>query len=257
ADVVHPKASGSAMVTIGIFTIASSGTGPFRYQFSLGNNTYFSDTLDLGSQYTYPSLYLTGNTPISDDSSVLTMDIIRQPGTSTLLWAYFNSVDIEYDRLTDLEQSFHAFYRAGVDYSIKCTNVGSTPFVLDITDIRKPKMFYNYTVDNNTMMLSNSSDSFQLLYFSKSSLARSANLISGNPGNLSVQSEGCDYLFITHKDFYNAIMPLVDYRRGEYTTKVITVDDIYNDFSFGKYDPLAIKHFLYYTTNNWTTVPKY
>ncbi len=257
ANITHTKASGNALVTIGLFTIASSGTGPFLYQFSLGDHRYFSDTLDLGSQYTYPPLYLTGNTPISNDSSVLTMDIIRQPGTSTLLWAYFNSVDIEYDRLTDLEQPFHSFYRAGVDYSIKCTNVGSTPFVIDITDIRKPKMFYNYTVDNNTMMLSNSSDSFQLLYFSKFSLTRSADLISANPGNLSVQSEGCDYLCITHRDFYNAIMSLVDYRRGEYTTKVITVDDIYNDFSFGKYDPLAIKHFLYYTTNNWTTVPKY
>ncbi|MBE9492056.1 MAG: hypothetical protein IMY70_04165, partial [Bacteroidetes bacterium] len=96
ANITHTKASGNALVTIGLFIIDSLGIGPFLYQFSLGGNTYFSDTLDLTSQHFYPPHYLTGNTLISGDSSVLTIDITRQPGTSSLHWAYFNSVDIKY-----------------------------------------------------------------------------------------------------------------------------------------------------------------
>lgn len=253
-NVEHLKANGNAKITISIFTLHA---GEFLYQFSLGGQIYFSDTLYLVKHDSWPPHYLTGDAVLLTDSSELTIDIIRPSGTTGQLTAYLNCVDIQYERLTDMNQPFHAFYKEQVEYSIKCTNVGSTPFVLDITDIGKPKMFYNYTINNNSMMLSNSSDTFQLLYFSKLSLAKPANLISTNPGNLRTQSEGCEYLVIVHKDFYNAIMPLVDYRRREYTSKVVTVGDVFNDFSFGKYDPLAIKHFLYYTTNNWTTIPKY
>jgi len=62
---------------------------------------------------------------------------------------------------------------------------------------------------------------------------------------------------ITHAKFLYAIQSLIDYRRQDYTVKVVDVYDIYDDFSYGKYDPLAIKHFLYYTLNNWTTYPTF
>jgi len=251
----HPRAAGNVQITIGLFNWP---TLEFVYKFSLDGDIYFSDTLTLPSRDTWPPNYLTGNTLVSGDSSELLMEIIRPASTlDDLFTVYFNGIDLQYERETDIDEPFHAVYQAAQAYSIKCTDIGTQPFVFDITDMKAPKMFYNYQLDHGSLILSSRSDSFQLLYFSKLALARSVELESCDPGRLRAPSEGCEYLFITHRDFYSAIMPLVNYRRQDYTTRVVIIDDIYDDFSFGKYDPLAIKHFLYYTTNNWTTVPTF
>jgi hypothetical protein len=250
----HPGASGNAEITVGFFTLQA---GRFLYELYLGSDRYFSDTLYLTTHDRCPPHYITGNAMVFGDSSKLTMNILRPSGTGVALTAFFNSIDVQYERVTDINKPFHSFYSTAADYSIKCTDIGSTPFVLDITDLKTPKMFSNYTMDNNALILSSSSDSFQLLYFSKLSLTKSAELVQSNPGNLREPSPGCEYLFITHRDFYHAITPLVDHRRKEYSTRVVIVDDIYDDFSYGKYDPLAIKHFLYYAYNNWPTVPTF
>ncbi len=247
----HPEAQGDAQIAVGIFTL-SYGTRIYRC--NLDGEVFFDDTLSLPTRSSMPPLYVMGNGVLSGDSSGFNFYVHAFPDEGTV---YFNSVDLEYERFTDLGQPFHASIRDPQSYTIKCYNAGTTPFVLDITDLRAPKMFDNYTTEGNNIIFSSSSDSLQLLYFSKASLAKSADLIPANPGNLRTESAGCEYLIITHRDFSNAISPLVDYRRREYSTKVVTIDDVFDDFSFGKYDPLAIKHFLYFTLNNWTIVPKY
>lgn len=247
----HPEAQGSARVAVGIFTL-QFGTRIYRCE--LDGALFFDDTLTLPTRSSMPPHYLRGEGSLSGDSSIFNFSIRAFPDEGRV---YFNGVDVVYERFADLGQPFHAFFGNPQNYTIECDNSGTTPFVFDVTDLKAPMMLDNYTTEGNSIVFSSSADSFQLLYFSNTSLARSAELIPVNPGNLRTESAGCEYLVITHKDFYNSIMPLVDYRRRQYTTKVVTIDDIFDDFSFGKYDPLAIKHFLYFTMNNWTTVPMY
>jgi hypothetical protein len=250
----HPRADGDAQVTVGLFTLSS---GAWWYQLALDGVGFFSDTLNVGTHNSWPPYYLGANTLLSGDSSVLTITLTRPSGTTGGFTAYLNGIDMQYERNTDMSLAFHALYLTQQVYAIQCSQVNSTAFVLDITNLKNPKMLSNLTIENSTLHLSGECDSFQLLYFSTHALVKSAELIPTNAGTLRDQLPGCEYLFITHKNFSNAIMPLVDYRRNDYTTMMITVDDIFNDFSFGKFDPLAIKHFLYYTTNNWATVPTY
>jgi hypothetical protein len=250
----HVRAYGSAEITVGIFTLHA---GDFWYQFSTNGEVYFSDTLSLPVRDYYPPHYITGTADLNGDSSTLTLEIIRPASTSGQLTAFFNSVDMKYQRITDINRPFHALFPETESYTLRFRNVNAPPFVLDITNPIEPKMLYNLTIDNDVMVLSSASDSFQLLYITKLSLAESAALVPVPLGNLRTQSSGCEYLIITHRDFRNAILPLADFRRQEYATRVVVLDDIFDDFSFGKFDPLAIKHFLYYTTNNWTVVPTF
>jgi hypothetical protein len=252
--VYHPEAQGAAQARVAIFTLT---TGSFIYQFGLNGTGFFYDTLTLPTQDRMPPLYLTGTGSLSGDSSTLVFDIIRPSGTQTELEAYLNAVDMEYERRPILNRPFYVFFPTSQDYSIQCSQVDAQTFILDITHLNEPKIFTDMTFSGNTLQLSASADSFQMLYFSKSSLVIPAELQPATPGRLRTQADGCEYIVITHKDFYNSIMPLVEYRGGEYSTKLVVVDDIYDDFSFGKFDPLAIKHFLYYTTENWTPYPKY
>jgi hypothetical protein len=250
----HPYARGPAEITLGLFTLSAA---TFLYEFSIDGDIFFSETLYLPLRSTWPPHYLTGTMSLSSDSSRLDINIIRPAGVTIPLTAYFNGADIRYTRLADLFQPFHAYLDTAQAYTIQCLNANNDPFILDISDERAPRRLVNYDDENNTLRLTGSTDTVQLLYFTTDAHARSASLVAANPGKVRSPSSGCEYLFITHPKFLTAIQPLVAYRNQDYITRVVTVDEIFDDFSFGKYDPRAIKHFLYYTTNNWTMVPKY
>jgi hypothetical protein len=252
--VAHRGAVVTGQARAALFTLDSA---TFWFRFAVNGVTFFSDTLFVPRRPSMPPIYMTGAGALSGDSSTFLFEVIRPAGVLSSLTAYLNAVDISYQRLATLDAPHHVLFSAPRDYSIRCTGVGGQPFVIDITDLNAPRMLANLTVEGTTMRFSGTVDSIQMLYFSALSFARSAELVSANPGRLRTVGEVCDYIMIVHEDFYSAIMPLAEYRSHEYLTKVVTVDDIYDDFSFGRFDPLAIKHFLHYTTDNWLPFPKY
>ena len=65
-------------------------------------------------------------------------------------------------------------------------------------------------------------------------------------------THGADYLIISHRDFIDALEPLIDHRRNQ-GLRVVTVDvtDIYDEFNHGVFDPHAITAFCAFTFENW------
>ncbi|MBN2621511.1 hypothetical protein JXB22_10535, partial [candidate division WOR-3 bacterium] len=250
----HTGARGNAIIKIGLFTLQS---GPFEYRISVNGSVIFDSIMTLPVRSQFPPNYITCSAPLSGDSSRVLIEIIRVAGSPTTLVAYLNTVDIRYERITDMSTPFHAFYPDMQEYTIECRGAVETPFILDVTDARNPRRFSGYTQEGSAVRFTAQCDSFQLLYAAQYSAAPVAVLTGAGPGRLRTPGAGCEYLIITHPKFYYALQPIADYRRSQYTVKIVTVDDIYNDFAYGKYDPLAIKHFLYYTTNNWTTYPTF
>ncbi len=253
----NPKANGQTKLVISVFDSMSPTGQPFWVRFGLDGQLFFNDTMVLPQTMSLPAVKLTGYGTLNGDSSTFEFRLRRPAGTTAELVAYLNCLDLEYQRLTDMTEPFHAYFTGPRDYSIRCYRVNSKPFILDISDIRFPRLFDGFSVEDKRAVFSNHCDSIQLLYLAQLNSAISARLIPANPGKLRVADNGCEYLFITHRNFYNSIMPLVNYRRKDYTTRVVVVDPIFDDFSYGKYDPLAIKHFLYHTYNHWVTVPKF
>ena len=70
-------------------------------------------------------------------------------------------------------------------------------------------------------------------------------------------SNGADYIIITHPDFIQAAERLADYRSNNLQgvssprIKVVNVNDIYNEFSYGLLDPAALNSFAKYAFENW------
>ncbi|MBN1810401.1 MAG: DUF11 domain-containing protein [Anaerolineae bacterium] len=72
------------------------------------------------------------------------------------------------------------------------------------------------------------------------------------PVDLRAPTNGADYIVITHSDFYTTVQPLADYRAGQgLRTIVVDVQDIYDVFNAGIFDPEAIRDFLSYAYGNW------
>ncbi len=72
---------------------------------------------------------------------------------------------------------------------------------------------------------------------------------------------GAEYLIITHRNFADQAKKLEDYRASgswkNLSTKIVYIDEIYNEFSSGSLDPTAIRNFLKYAYDNWQIRPFY
>ncbi len=77
-------------------------------------------------------------------------------------------------------------------------------------------------------------------------------IAADTPSNLQSSSNGADYIVITHRDFWDAVQPLVARRQAQ-GMRVVKVDvqDVYDQFGYGQMSAEAIRDFLAYTYQYW------
>jgi len=80
-----------------------------------------------------------------------------------------------------------------------------------------------------------------------------------SPEFLHEATEAVDVLFISHRDFMEAMTPLVEHRRREgWRVRLVDVQAVYDEFSHGAYSAEAIRDFLTYTQARWPDpIPQY
>ena len=72
------------------------------------------------------------------------------------------------------------------------------------------------------------------------------------PTQLKSSRNAADYILITTKAFLPGVEPLGELRRQQgLRVKIVSVEDIYNEFNQGLLDPAAIKNFLQYAYHHW------
>lgn len=99
----------------------------------------------------------------------------------------------------------------------------------------------------------------RLLYaFPESEVDQSATLSLNQPSSLNLSSNGADLLIISHKSLIPSFTPLVNLRASQgLSVSVIDVEDIYDEFAYGKHGPQAIRDFLAFVSTQWSKVPRY
>ena len=73
------------------------------------------------------------------------------------------------------------------------------------------------------------------------------------PSPLHSPDNRADYIAIVHSALWKAIDPLLEHRRvaDGFTVAKVDVQQIYDEFSYGRRDPEAIRTFLSYAYHNW------
>jgi Peptidase family C25 len=99
----------------------------------------------------------------------------------------------------------------------------------------------------------------ELLAFAASQVLQPAAVVANQP---STWSSGAglraDMVVITHGSFKQQLEPLVAARAAEgLDVKVVDVEDIFDEFSYGVHTPQAVRDFLESTKANWSTRPRY
>jgi len=78
-------------------------------------------------------------------------------------------------------------------------------------------------------------------------------IVADVPSDLLTTENGADYIFITHSDFITVVQPLKDYYTGRaLRTQIVDVEEVYDTFSYGIFDPEAIRSFLEHAYTSWT-----
>ncbi len=80
--------------------------------------------------------------------------------------------------------------------------------------------------------------------------------------DLRSTDSGAEFIIITHEDFYSEALHLESLRENgnpdnRLMTEVVRISDVYNNFSGGLMDPVAIRDFLKYAYQNWSPSPAY
>lgn len=94
--------------------------------------------------------------------------------------------------------------------------------------------------------------SIQYIALTKDKYLTPINIIKDSPSDLRNSNNGADYIIITDTEFVREVQPLASFRSQQgLRSKVVTVEDIYDEFNHGIPNPYALRDFLMYTYENW------
>jgi hypothetical protein len=162
-------------------------------------------------------------------------------------------------------------HNAGYRYHIE-NFTSNTIQAYDITTPTDVKRISNLQVTGTnpyTLTMGPMSGSGERTYIALSSTAAKTpvSITKDIAGNLSGTTNGADYILITHRnlgwDGGGSAQPwltnLKAHREAQgLRVKVVNVEDIYDEFSYGVLSPQGIKDFLSYTYQNWMSpAPQY
>jgi hypothetical protein len=176
---------------------------------------------------------------------------------------YFDWFEIQYARRFEAldDQLRFSFDEGGQIWNYQVDGFTSSEVeVFDITDPLQPVHIIGGEPLTNGISFESSHPGQRDYYLvgNGSVIKDPAGLTFYTPPNWSSMTSGADYVFITHEKFLGGIQSLATYRQAQgLSTKVIDVEDLYNEFNYGIFNPIAIKNFLTYTFANWQTPPTY
>jgi len=189
-------------------------------------------------------------------------------GTNILRVEEINDIGVAYDFIyvNNFEFGYYRDYACGDDaltfsaskkgdYLIADFS-GEDIALYDVTDPRDPKRMIDFDIESGASysIRFRKSESGSKDYVALRGIISSPGLEENQPSDLA-RARRVDYLVITHPDFSAAIQALVDFRddreNGGLRADAFEIQDVYDTFSFGNFDPQAIRDFLKYTYYFW------
>ena len=164
--------------------------------------------------------------------------------------------------------------RAGDE--VKATGFTNVPTVLDITDPDQPVELTPRISSNTTNPISNpaqytlevqipwaaangsSPARHTLLAVGVDRISSAAGVLPNHPSHWHRAQPGSEIVMVTYEGFARALQALVQAHQAQgQSVRVVPVDELYDEFTFGQHNPYAIRDFLRTATKVWQTPPRY
>ena len=179
--------------------------------------------------------------------------------------AYFDWYEIEYWRQLKFQNNYLFFESPDkegvVEYDI--SNANDT-LIFDISDRFEVKRITGVelnasadTIKFRDNVASNQKAQYYALESSR--IKKPLSIYRDEYSNWRDGNHQANMIIITPEVFYEQVGSLADFRRtyNQFSVERVKLQDIYDEFSGGLTDPLAIRNFLKYTFNNWFEAPAF
>ncbi len=178
---------------------------------------------------------------------------------------YFNWVEISYRRsLRAIQDQIDFQIQPSGDCQIIVTNFTSQNIrVWDITNPQSISEITNLSItpqgSTYTLAFNDAVNQVKAYYaFCSSQTQKPKRIAFWESTNLQNPNHAANYVIITAKEFLSTVEPLAQFHQNQGNlVKVIDVEDLYNEFSHGIFDPKAVQDFLKFAYHNWQTPPMY
>lgn len=143
-------------------------------------------------------------------------------------------------------------------------NAAESSFLYDLTDHRRVKVVQSGSVLEALVPASNSLNKNKTCYlFINNSIQNVTQLFPVNNEGFFTNYENLDplnaYIILTHTNFLSGAQQYASYRNTiNQESILVNTETLYDQFSYGiRKNPLAIKNFLSFVWDKWTTHPQY
>lgn len=211
---------------------------------------------------TNKSAQFVGSLP--DNRSVLKFEVSISSAESK---AYIDYFEIEFTRdlkvLNKNDEIILFNNQNGIDVNYQLNNFSNSDIqVFDITNNEDVKLISSPSIsggDVNFTVAEDQSIKSKYIVLASNKLKSISDIGKVEIPTSIISGDGAEYIIITDKKFSDAAERLASYRKNDapkrYSTKVVYVDDILNEFSCGMMDPTAIRNFLQFGYENWQVKP--
>jgi uncharacterized repeat protein (TIGR01451 family) len=175
---------------------------------------------------------------------------------------YLDSFDLTYQRLYEANGDSLIFTSEETQpvtvYGFSSPSIS----VFDVTDARRPMVDDAITVRDEvgsySVSFTPSAAGNKYLIVTPDAAISGVDAWADRPSRLSSGKNAADYIIIAPDQLHDAAKVLAKYRRGQgYTTRVIHLEDIMDEFNDGISSPTAIRDFLAHAYYHWETAPRY
>lgn len=134
---------------------------------------------------------------------------------------------------------------------------GTAPYLFEIEDKFGVKRFINFVRTADSIKFQDQSvkgEKRQYYLLDQTKFKTPLSISLGELADLRNTFNGADLLVITHSNFYEQLQEYKSFRESfnSVRVKLIKVEDIYDEFSWGLFDPVAIRDFLKYAYENYS-----
>ncbi|MFC1501881.1 type IX secretion system sortase PorU [bacterium] len=230
---------------------ATSGSHQFTVKW---NGSIIKTILYSGSYPLDQDVLITGQTPTGQD--ILTFEYFGST-------AYLDWFEVDYKRKLQSDSGRLGIYSPDTPgvYQYTMSDFGTLPTVFCVPDPASVYRLETQAVSQNYTFTDSVSSFGPKRYFAsqESGYLIPQAITQDNASNLRNPANSCDLVIITHSDFVDQALQLKDHREtvDSLTVTIADIQDVFDEFSGGLYDPVAIRDFLKYTYDNWTITPVY
>ncbi|MFP4533567.1 MAG: C25 family cysteine peptidase [Desulfobacterales bacterium] len=219
---------------------------------SLNNEVLGTDTWTGNSAYTQVAEIPDGL--LSPDSNTLTVE----SSGNTIDVIYVNRIEITYPRRLQASGSSLTFQMdTDTEEPVEISGFNQENVrIFNVTQPDGPRRVANAQVTANgsrySAKFTHPSGSKKYMAVTPDAFQKPENISREPKTDLKNASKGADYIIITAAELAPGLSKLAELRRRQgFRVETVSIEAIYDTFSFGRFNPAAIRDFLDYAYHNW------